>query len=115
MKYIIESRGGFQRVFPHAHKITLDDGWFHIIDENNITWEFNIRHHTIDKIYEKGDWEFISNTDKILIQKKIDLLRKEYPNDSFETPSVKRYDGNRWYTTVYVYKMDSSISYKIIL
>ena len=114
MKYIIESRDGFQRVFPHGYKITLNDGWFCITDENNIRWEFNIRHHTIHKIYEKGDWEFITDkTDKFLIQKAIDLLRKDYPNYSFETPSVKRYDGNRWYTIVY--KMDSSISYKIIL
>lgn len=113
MKYIIESRDGFQRVFPHAYEITLNDGWFCITDENNIGWEFNIRYHAIHKIYEKGDWEFISNTDKFLVQRGIDNLKNIYPNDSFETPSVKKYDGSRWYTTVY--KMGTPISYKIIL
>jgi len=114
MKYIIESRDGFQRVFPHAYEITLNDGWFCITDENNIRWEFNQRHHTIHKIYEKGDWEFITdNTDKLSLQRGIDLLRKTYPKESFEMPAVKKYDGNRWYATVY--KMDTSISYKIIL
>ena len=114
MKYIIESRDGFQRVFPHGYKITLNDGWFCITDENNIRWEFNIRYHTIHKIHEKGDWEFITNNkDKLLVLLAIESLKNSYPNDSFETPSVKRYDGNRWYTDVY--KMDSSISYKIIL
>lgn len=113
MKYIIESMDGFQRVFPHGHEITLNDGWFCISDENNIRWEFNIRYHTIDKIYEKGDWEFIGNTDKLLVQRGIERLKKIYPNDSFETPSVKRYDGNHWYTAVY--KWGTPISYKIIL
>ena len=114
MKYIIESRDGFHRVFPHAYETTLDDGWFCITDENNIRWEFNIRYHMIYKIYEKGDWEFITNyIDKLLVQRGIERLKKIYPNDSFETPSVKKYDGNQWYITVY--KMDSSISYKIIL
>lgn len=114
MKYIIESRDGFKRVFPHAYEITLDDGWFSITDENNIRWEFNIRYHTIHKIYEKGDWEFITdNTDKLSVQKGIDLLIKTYPNTTFEIPAVKKYDGNRWYATVY--KMGSPISYKIIL
>ena len=113
MKYIIESMDGFQRVFPHGYEITLNGGWFCITDENNIRWEFNIRYHTIDKIYEKGDWEFISNTDKLLVQRGIERLKNIYPDDLFETPSVKRYDGNQWYVTVY--KMDSSISYKIIL
>ena len=114
MKYIIESRDGFNRVFPHATCVTLDDGWFCITDENNIRWEFNIRHHTIHKIYEKGDWEFITdNTDKLSVQKGINHLRKTYPNTAFEIPVIKKYDGKYWYTTVY--KMDSSISYKIIL
>lgn len=114
MIYIIESHDGFQRVFPHADKITLDDGWFCITDENNIRWEFNIRYHTIHKIYEKGDLEFITdNTDKLLVQKGIDLLKETYPNTTFEIPAVKKYDGNHWYTIVY--KMGSSISYKIIL
>lgn len=113
MKYIIESRDGFQRVFSHGYEITLNDGWFCITDENNITWEFNIRYHTIDKIHEKGDWEFISNTDKLIVQRGIERFKKICPNDSFETPSVKKYDGNHWYITVY--KMDSPISYKIIL
>ena len=114
MKYIIKSRDGFKRVFPHAYKTTLNDGWFSITDENNIRCEFNIRHHTIHKIYEKGDWEFITDkTDKNLVQMEIDNLRKYYPNTTFEIPTVKRYDGNRWYAMVY--KMDSSISYKIIL
>lgn len=114
MKYIIESSDGFQRVFPHGYEIALDDGWFCITDEHNISWEFNIRYHTIDKIYEKGDWEFITdNTDKLLIQKEIDNLKNIYPNDSFEFPSVKKYDGNQWYTTVY--KWGTPISYKIIL
>lgn len=113
MKYIIESRDGFQRVFPHAYEITLDDGWFCITDENNISWEFNIRYHTIDKIYEKGDWEFITVTDKLLVQRGIERLKEIYPDDLFETPSVKRYDGNQWYTTVY--KWGTPISYKIIL
>lgn len=114
MKYIIESRDGFQRVFPHAYEITIGDGWLCITDENNIRWEFNIRYHEIYKIYEKGDWEFITdNTDKLLVQRGIERLKKIYPNDSFEIPSVKRYDGNQWYTTVY--KMGTPISYKIIL
>ena len=114
MIYIIESRDGFQRVFPHSYEITLKDGWFCITDENNIRWEFNIRYHTIHKIYEKGDWEFITdNKDKLLVQTGIDLLRKTYPKTTFEIPSVKKYDGKCWYTRVY--KMDSSISYKIIL
>ena len=113
MKYIIESRDGFQRVFPHGYEITLNDGWFCITDENNIRWEFNIRYHTIDKIYEKGDWEFIGNTDKLLIQRGIERLKEIYPDDLFETPSVKKYDGNNWYITVY--KWGTPISYKIIL
>lgn len=114
MKYIIESRDGFQRVFSHGYEITLNDGWFCITDENNIRWEFNSRYHTIHKIYEKGDWEFITDKiDKLLVQKGIYNLKNIYPNVSFETPSVKRYDGNRWYATVY--KMGSPISYKIIL
>lgn len=114
MIYIIESHDGFQRVFQHADKITLDDGWFCITDENNIRWEFNIRYHTIHKIYEKGDWEFITdNTDKLLIKKGIDSLKKIYPNYLFEFPTVKKYDGNRWYTTVY--KKGSPVLYKIIL
>ena len=113
MKYIIESRDGFTRVFPHAAYVTLDDGWFYITDENNIRWEFNIRHHTIHKIYEKGDWEFIADTDKLLVQKGIDLLRKTYPDITFEIPTVKKYDGNSWY--IKVYKMGSPISYKIIV
>lgn len=114
MKYIIESHDGFQRVFQHAYEITLNDGWFCVIDENNIRWEFNIRYHSIHKIYEKGDWEFITdNTDKLLVQRSIEHLKNIYPYDSFETPSVKRYDGNQWYTTVY--KMGTPISYKIIL
>ena len=114
MKYIIESRDGFNRVFPHATYVTLDDGWFCITDENNIRWEFNIRHHTIHKIYEKGDCEFITDkTDKILVQREIVLLKKMYPDTEFEFPTVKIYDGNRWYITVY--KMGSPISYKIIL
>ena len=113
MKYIIESRDGFKRVFSHAYEITLDDGWFCITDENNIRWEFNIRHHIIHKIYEKGDWEFITDKDKLLVQKGIDLLIKTYPNTTFEIPTVKKYDGNSWYTKVY--KMGSPISYKIIL
>ena len=114
MKYIIESRDGFQRVFPHAYEITLNDGWFCITDENNIRWEFNIRYHTIHKIHEKGDWEFITdNTDKLLVQNVINNLKKVYPDDSFEIPAVKKYNGEHWYVTVY--KMDSSISYKIIL
>lgn len=114
MIYIIESRDGFKRVFPHAYEITLDDGWFSITDENNITWEFNIRYHTINKIYEKGDWEFITdNTDKLSLQKGIDLLRKTHPDTTFEFPTIKKYDGNHWYTTVY--KMGTPISYKITL
>jgi len=114
MKYIIESRDGFQRVFPHAYEITLNDGWFCITDENNIRWEFNQRYHSIHKIYEKGDWEFITDKkDILLVQNGIENLKKIYPNDSFETPSVKRYDGNQWYAILY--KMDSFISYKIIL
>ena len=114
MKYIIESHDGFQRVFPHAEEITLDDGWFCITDENNIKWEFNIGYHTIHKIYEKGDWEFITNEmDKHMVQKGIDLLKKEYPNTTFEIPTVKKYDGDHWYTKVY--KMGTPISYKIIL
>ena len=114
MKYIIESHDGFQRVFPHAGKITLDDGWFCITDENNIRWEFNIRYHEIYKIYEKGDWEFITNEmDKHMVQKGIDLLKKEYPDTTFEFPTVKKYDGDHWYTKVY--KMGTPISYKIIL
>lgn len=113
MKYIIESRDGFQRVFPHGYEITLNDGWFCITDENNIRWEFNIRYHTIDKIHEKGDWEFISNTDKLLVQRGIECLKEIYPDGLFETPSVKKYDGNQWYTTVY--KWGTPISYKIIL
>ena len=114
MKYIIESRDGFKRVFPHAYEITLDDGWFYIIDENNIRWGFNQRYHSIYKIYEKGDWEFITdNTDKLLVHKGIDHLKKIYPNTVFEIPTVKKYDGNSWYTKVY--KMGSPISYKIIL
>ena len=114
MKYIIESRDGFKRVFTHAYETTLDDGWFCITDENNIRWEFNIRYHTIHKIYEKGDWEFITDEiDKHLVQEGIDLLRKTYPDTTFEIPAVKKYDGERWYATVY--KMDTSISYKIIL
>ena len=113
MKYIIESHDGFQRVFTHAYETTLDDGWFCITDENNIKWEFNIRHHEIYKIYEKGDWEFITDEDKLSVQKGIDLLRKTYPNTPFEIPVIKKYNGNLWYTTVY--KMGSPISYKIIL
>lgn len=114
MKYIIESHDGFKRVFPHAYEITLDDGWFCITDENNIRWEFNIRYHEIHKIYEKGDWEFITNEmDKHLVQKGIDLLKKTYPKAIFEIPSIKKYDGNKWYTKVY--KMWTHISYKIIL
>ena len=114
MKYIIESRDGFKRVFPHSYEITLSDGWFCIIDEKGIRWEFNIRYHEIHKIYEKGDWEFITdNTDKLSLQKGIDLLRKTYPNTTFEIPAVKKYDGNSWYTKVY--KMGTPISYKIIL
>lgn len=114
MKYIIESHDGFQRVFPHAYEITLDDGWFCITDENNIKWEFNQRYHSIHKIYEKGDWEFITdNTDKILVQKGIDNLKKIYPDDTFEIPAVKKYNGNRWYARVY--KMGTPVSYKIIL
>lgn len=114
MKYIIESRDGFQRVFPHGYEITLNDGWFCITDENNIRWEFNIRYHTIDKIHEKGDWEFItSNVDKLLVQRGIERLKEIYPDYLFETPSMKKYDGNRWYTTVY--QMGTPISYKIIL
>lgn len=114
MKYIIESRDGFRRVFSHAYEITLNDGWFRITDENNISWEFNIRYHTINKIYEKGDWEFITdNKDKLSVNKGIDLLRKTYPDTEFEIPVVKKYDGKRWYAKVY--KMGSSISYKIIL
>lgn len=114
MMHIIESRDGFKRVFPHSYEITLDDGWISITDENNIRWEFNTRYHTINKIYEKGDWEFITdNTDKLVVQMEIDHFKKIYPNESFEIPVVKKYDGKRWYATVY--KMDSSISYKIIL
>lgn len=114
MKYIIESRDGFQRVFQHAYEITLNDGWFCITDENNIRWEFNIRYHTIHKIHEKGDWEFITDkTDKILVKRAIDHLKKIHPDTEFEFPPVKIYDGNRWYITVY--KMGSPISYKIIL
>lgn len=114
MIYIIESHDGFQRVFKHADKITHDDGWLCIIDENNIRWEFNIRYHTIHKIYEKGDWEFITHKeDKLLVHKEIERLKKTYPNDSFEIPAIKKYDGNCWYTKVY--KMGSPISYKIIL
>ena len=114
MIYIIESHDGFKRVFPHAYETTLNDGWFCITDENNIRWEFNIRYHKIHKIYEKGDWEFITdNADKLSVQKEIDLLRKTYPNTAFEIPVIKKYNGNRWYTTVY--KMGSHISYKIIL
>lgn len=114
MKYIIESRDGFTRVFPHATYVTLNDEWLSITDENNIKWEFNQRYHTIHKIYEKGDWEFITdNTDKLSLQREIDLLRKTYPNVSFEMPVIKKYNGNHWYTKVY--KMGSPISYKIIL
>lgn len=114
MKYIIESRDGFKRVFPHGHEITLDNGWFCITDENNIRWEFNQRHHSIHKIYEKGDWEFITdNTDKLLVQSGIEHLKNIYPYDSFETPSVKRYNGDHWYATVYI--CGTLISYKIIL
>ena len=114
MKYIIESRDGFKRVFSHATCVTLDDGWLCITDENNIRWEFNIRYHTIHKIYEKGDWEFITdNTDKLSLQNGIDLLRKTYPGTEFEMPVIKKYDGNQWYTKVY--KWGSPISYKIIL
>ena len=114
MKYIIESRDGFKRVFSHAYETTLNDGWFCITDENNIRWEFNIRYHTIHKIYEKGDCEFITDkTDKLLVQRGIVLLKKMYPDTEFEFPTVKIYDGNRWYITVY--KMGSPISYKIIL
>ena len=114
MKYIIESHDGFQRVFQHADKITLNDGWFIITDENNIRWEFNIRYHKIHKIYEKGDWEFITNEmDKHLVQEGIDLLKKTYPGTVVEFPAVKKYDGKHWYATVY--KMGSPISYKIIL
>lgn len=113
MKYIIESRDGFQRVFPHGYEITLNDGWFCITDENNIRWEFNIRYHTIDKIYEKGDWEFISNTDKLLIQRGIERLKKIHPDDSFEIPELKKYDGNHWYAKIY--QTGTSISYIIIL
>ena len=84
MKYIIESRDGFQRVFPRAKYIKLDDGWFCITDENNIRWEFNIRYHEVYKIYEKGDCEFITDKrDKILVQRTINLLRKIYPNTTF--------------------------------
>ena len=43
----------------------------------------------------------------------IDHLKKIYPDTEFEFPTVKVYDGNRWYITVY--KMGSPISYKIIL
>lgn len=114
MIYIIESRDGFQRVFTHADKITLDEGWFCITDENNITWEFNIRYHEVYKIYEKGDWEFITDkTDKLSVNKEIELLKKTYPGVIFEIPEVKKYDGKRWYATVY--KMGTPISYKIIL
>ena len=113
MIYIIESRDGFQRVFTHAYKTTPDDGWFSITDENNIRWEFNIRYHTMHKIYEKGDWEFITDKDKLSLQEGIELLRKTYSDTTFEIPSVKKYDGNKWYTKVY--KMGSPISYKIIL
>lgn len=113
MIYIIKSHDGFQRVFQHADKITLDDGWFCITDENNIRWEFNIRFHNVYKIYEKGDWEFITDIDKLVIQREIDHLKEVFSNDSFEIPSVKKYDGRRWYTKVY--KMGSPISYKIIL
>lgn len=114
MIYIIESHDGFQRVFSHADKTTLNDEWFTIRDENNIIWEFNIRYHKIHKIYEKGDWEFITdNTDKLIIQRSIDHLKEVYTNYTFEFPTVKKYDGNRWYTKVY--KMGSAISYKIIL
>ena len=113
MIYIIESRDGFKRVFTHAYETTLDDGWFCITDENNIRWEFNIRYHEIHKIYEKGDWEFITDADKLSLQNGIDLLRKTYPNELFEIPTVKKYDGKQWYATVY--KMGLPISYKIIL
>ena len=114
MKYIIESMDGFQRVFPHGYEITLNDGWFCITDENNIRWEFNIRYHTIDKIHEKGDWEFITDKkDILLVQRGIECLKNTYPNDSFETTSVKKYDGKHWYTKVY--QMGTPISYKIIL
>lgn len=114
MIYIIESHDGFKRVFPHAYEITLDNGWFCITDENSIRWEFNIRYHTIHKIYERGDWELITNEmDKHLVQKGIDLLKKTYPNTTFEVPVIKKYDGDRWYATVY--KMGTPISYKIIL
>ena len=114
MKYIIESRDGFKRVFPHAYETTLSDGWFCITDENNIRWEFNIRYHTIHKIYEKGDCEFITDEMDIhLVQKAIDHFKKIYPDTEFEFPTVKIYDGNSWYTKVY--KMGSPISYKIIL
>ena len=114
MKYIIESRDGFKRVFQHAYEITLDDGWFCITDENSIRWEFNIRYHEIHKIYEKGDWEFITDKIDILsVQNGIDLLRKTHLNTTFEIPAIKKYDGKRWYATVY--KMGSPISYKIIL
>ena len=104
---------GFQRVFPGAYKIELDNEWFCINDVNDIRWEFNIRYHRIYKIYEKGDREFITGTDKLLVQRGIERLKEIYPDYLFETPSVKEYDGNQWYITVY--KMDSSISYKIIL
>ena len=113
MIYIIESRDGFQRVFSHAYEITLDDGWFCITDENNIRWEFNIRYHEIHKIYEEGDWEILTDADKLLVQNGIDLLRKTYPDTTFEIPVIKKYDGKQWYTTVY--KMGKPISYKIIL
>lgn len=114
MIYIIESRDGFKRVFPHSTHVALINGWFRITDENNIRWEFNIKYHTIHKIYEKGDWEFITdNKDKLLVQKGIDHFKKIYPNTKFEVPAVKKYDGNCWYATVY--KMGSPISYKIIL
>ena len=114
MIYIIESRDGFKRVFPHAYEITLNDGWFCITDENNIRWEFNIRHHEIHKIYEMGDWEFITDEmDKHLVQKGIDLLKKEHPHTKFEIPSIKKYDGVGWYTTVY--EVESTAFHIIIL
>ena len=113
MKYIIESRDGFQRVFPRACEITLDDEWFCITDENNIRWEFNNRHHKIHKIYEKGDWELLTDTDKLLVQNEIECLKKIHPENSFEMQAIKIYNGNYWHTTIY--EMGTSISYKIIL
>lgn len=114
MKYIIESRDGFKRVFSHAYETTINDVWFCITDENNIRWEFNQRYHSIHKIYEMGDWEFITDEiDKHLVQKGINLLKKEHPNTIFETPSIKKYDGVGWYTTVY--EVESTTFHIIIL